>query len=117
MTLQREQKLSINDELLDVTADFVAYCELPLLRLFASEPGKWIKAESLIEDEPELLARVQHVQSRCKGTLEVMWGRFEDDPTYVTIMFYVGERFWHTLALYNKALLLSKHPQTNSSSE
>jgi hypothetical protein len=117
MTLQQERKLSINDELSDVTADFVSNLEAPLLRLFKYQPGMWIDAESLVEDDLAFLSRIRHVQSRCRGTLEIMWGYFEDDPAFVTIVFYVAERFWHTLAVYNKALLLNKYAQMDSSPE
>lgn len=106
----REKQMSLDDRLLDLTADLLSerVFEASLKRLFADAPGKWLSWIELQSglDTPGNSVRAIEQEAGC--SLMVAW---IDHPQsiygdgYVTVHFFAEAISWWTTALYNKRRL------------
>jgi hypothetical protein len=97
------------ESLADVVADLLALEEgAPFLRrLFQLQPGTWAAVPLLCADLPATALRIEELAKlESGGTVYATWLEYPMSgygPGYCTIIFFLEDAHWSTLALYNKS--------------
>ena len=99
--------MKVEERLADLTADLVE-CEensVFLERLFSLKAGVWEDVTTLCRDIVHLEDHMAQLQQSSKGRLQATWLDYPASTHgkgYCLIIFFVEERHWSNVALYNK---------------
>ncbi len=98
-------KLTIEDQLLGLTADLVEEEEVFIERLFSHNQGEWIDISLLCKDLYKVEDALEKLEQVVKDKIRVTWLNYPASlygSGYCLIIFFIEMRHWHNVAVYNK---------------